>query len=193
MKKLQIARAGYLLMSLVFYAAGAAYMVLPDIPVSGLRAASGLILTAYGVIRILGYFSDDLYCLAFQHDFGCGLFLIVVGILVLFAGERIESYFSVGFGGLILLDSLLTLQTCGEAKKFGIDSWLLMAVFSVIAGICGVLVIAEPFQSTRGMHITAGCALLAEGLMKQYAVHATVKKRGPETGRQRDGSRFTPL
>ncbi|MDO4321271.1 MAG: DUF308 domain-containing protein [Lachnospiraceae bacterium] len=176
-KKLRIARIGYILMSLVFYIAGLAYMAAPDISPSRLCIVGGIILIIYGVIRMIGYFSDDLYCLAFQHDLGCGLFLVILGVIVLAANKRIQGYLSIGFGGLILLDSLLTIQTCGEAKKFGIESWMVLLILSLIAGTCGVLVIAGPFQSVRSLHILAGCALFAEGLMKQFAVHITVAKQ----------------
>ena len=36
-----------------------------------------------GGAKILGYFSNDLYRLAFQFDFATGLYLIIIGILIL--------------------------------------------------------------------------------------------------------------
>ncbi|MFQ9732082.1 MAG: hypothetical protein ACLT8X_11075 [Mediterraneibacter faecis] len=38
---------------------------------------------AYGIIKMIGYFSKDLYCLAFQYDLACGIFLIILGVVAL--------------------------------------------------------------------------------------------------------------
>ena len=32
---------------------------------------------------MIGYFSKDLYCLAFQYDLACGIFLIILGVVAL--------------------------------------------------------------------------------------------------------------
>ena len=107
--KLKLARAGYLIMSIVFYISGVIYMILPDVSPLGICIASGIILIVYGVIKIIGYFSKDLYCLAFQYDLACGLFLTVLGIINLSCSSRIIPYLSVGLGALVLLDSLLSI------------------------------------------------------------------------------------
>ena len=49
-------------------------------------------MAAYGVIKLIGYFSDDLFCLAFQYDLGSGLALIVLGAIVIGCKERIWQY-----------------------------------------------------------------------------------------------------
>lgn len=91
MKKLKMARAGYLLMSAVFYISGALYMILPDVSPLGICITSGIVLIVYGIIKIIGYFSKDLYCLAFQYDLACGLFLMVLGTIVLSCSQRASS------------------------------------------------------------------------------------------------------
>ena len=61
--------------------------------------------------KIIGYCSEDLYNLAFQHDLACGVFLIVVGVITLGCNLRIQSYLTPALGLLILLDAVLKLQT----------------------------------------------------------------------------------
>lgn len=48
-------------------------MILPSVSPMSVCIGSGIILIAYGIIKIIGYCSDDLYNLAFQHDLACGL------------------------------------------------------------------------------------------------------------------------
>ena len=75
LKQIKIACTGYILISIVFYITGFLCIVDPELIQLHSRTLAGTILIAYGIIKIIGYFSKDLYCLAFQHDFACGIFL----------------------------------------------------------------------------------------------------------------------
>lgn len=150
-------------------------MFLPEIPFWIACGFSGLILISYGSIKLIGYFSDDLYCLAFQYDLAGGLFLIVLGGIVLGCNYRIADYMYAGLGGLVLLDSLLTIQTVENAKRFGLETWKVMLTASIVAGLLGILVIIGPFGGVRAAHILMGIVLLAEGAMKHCVVKCTVK------------------
>ena len=175
MKQQKLAKAGYLMISAVFYIAGAAYIVLPEVSPLTLCTLSGIVLIAYGVIKIIGYFSKDLYCLAFQYDLACGLLLIVFGVIALVRSQQIIPHLSMGLGTLILLDSLLSIQMSRDAKQFGLETWYVILAAAIAAGVLGGVVIISPFHTTLGQHIAAGCALLAQGFKSRCIVHYTVK------------------
>lgn len=175
LNRLRIARDGYIVISVVFYIAGILYMLLPSVSTMAVCICSGIILTAYGIVKILGYFSNDLYCLAFQYDLACGLLLIVVGLIVLGCNERFQSYLSPGLGLLILLDALLKIQTSKDARRFGLETWKQILIGSICVGIFGVLIIVKPFPQIQSVHVVNGCGLLAEGLLNHMTVLSTVK------------------
>ena len=134
------------------------------------RTLAGAILIVYGIIKIIGYFSKDLYCLAFQYDFACGIFLIVLAIATLCIGTRFkDSSLLAALGILVLLDSLLSIQTALDSKKFGLSSWKYILIISIVTGTFGVLVILKNTLTF------AGFALLAEGFMRHYIVHLTAQ------------------
>lgn len=169
-----MARTGYLIMSMLFYISGVIYIILPEVSPFGICIVSGTALIVYGVIKIIGYFSKDLYCLAFQYDLACGLFLIVLGIILLARSQRLIPYMSVGLGALVLLDSLLSIQMSKDAKQFGLETWNVILTASIITGILGVLMIINPFHTRLSKHIVAGGTLLAEGFKNQCVVRYTV-------------------
>ena len=171
----KLAKAGYLVISAVFYIAGVVYMLMPEVPPAALCRISGIVLIAYGVIKMIGYFSKDLYCLAFQYDLACGLLLAVFGVIALIRSQQIIPHLSVGLGALILLDSLLSVQMSKDAKRFGLETWYVILTAAVAAGILGGLVIVSPFHTALAQHIAAGCALLAQGAKSHCVVHCTVK------------------
>lgn len=106
----------------------------------------------------------------FNMDFACGIFLIVLGITTLCISSRFkDSSLLAALGILILLDSLLSIQTALDSKKFGLSSWKYILIFSMITGTFGVLVV---LKSTITF---AGCALLAEGGMRHYIVQHTAR------------------
>lgn len=168
MKQIKFARTGYILISILFYLSGVLCIVIPDINGKTAAIAGGLLLIVYGIIKIIGYLSKDLYCLAFQYDFACGLFLIVIGVVVLVIGWDFKGHLLSGLGLLILLDSLLSIQTSIDAKKFGLAAWPVILASSILSGTLGVALIIVNTQ------VIAGLSLLAEGFMRHYIVRCTV-------------------
>ncbi len=175
MKTLRLAKVGYLIISCLFYFVGISYMFLPDLAPLGVCIFGGIVLLTYGVIKIIGYFSKDLYCLAFQYDLAFGLFIIVLGIIVLSCSSWILPYLSVGLGALILLDSLLSIQMSKDARQFGLKTWTIILATSIIAGVFGVLVIVHPFHAQMAKHFIGGGALLADGVKNHCVIHLTVR------------------
>ena len=170
LKQIKIACTGYILISIVFYITGFLCIVDPELIQLHSRTLAGIILIAYGIIKITGYFSKDLYCLAFQFDFASGILLIVLGIITLCIGSRFEGTSLLNaLGVLVLIDSLLCIQTALDSKRFGLSSWKYILILSMIAGTLAVIVIL------RSTITLAGCVLLAEGGMRHYIVLTTAQ------------------
>lgn len=168
MKQLKIACTGYILISVVFYITGFLCIEFPSFIQTYGRILAGIILIAYGIIKIIAYFSKDLYCLAFQYDFACGILLIILSITILCIGKKFRSAsLFAALGILILLDSLLNIQTALDSRRFGLESWKVILFLSILSGALGVSVLL------KNTLILAGCALLAEGGMRHYIVRYT--------------------
>ena len=43
----------------------------------------GIILILFGIVRLIGFFSKDLYRLAFQYDLAFGILMVTLGIIML--------------------------------------------------------------------------------------------------------------
>ena len=72
LKQLKLAKNGYIIMSVLFMVLGACLIIWPDCSMAVFCTAVGIMLIVYGLIKILGYFSRDIYCLAFQFDLAFG-------------------------------------------------------------------------------------------------------------------------
>lgn len=177
MRKRKIARLGYLLISALFCCAAFAVWLLPEYSPQAAFCVSGTILLGYGVIRIVGFFSDDPYCLAFHYDLACGLLFLVVGAMIWIKGVRGYPYLIPGLGWIALLDSLCKIQMAKEARDFGLRQWRVILPAAILTGISSFLLILDGFPGPRATKILTGCTLLLEGILNWFTVSFAVKKR----------------
>lgn len=180
MKQLKLAKNGYIIMSVLFMILGICLIIWPDCSMAVFCTAVGIMFIVYGVIKIIGYFSRDFYCLAFQFDLGFGILMIAVGILILVRREAILRLIFVIFGLVILTDALLRIQMSVEAKKFGLKLWWAVLLIAVATGIFGMLLLVDPAGGAKLTVIFTGVAFLLEGILKLCVVVYTVKIRENE-------------
>ena len=83
---IRAAKSGYIATSMLWCAAGLLLIFLPGTSVKILCMAAGGLLTVCGIIKIIGYFSKDLYRLAFQFDLALGLLCLLLGLILLQSG-----------------------------------------------------------------------------------------------------------
>ncbi|MEI3412440.1 MAG: DUF308 domain-containing protein [Blautia sp.] len=76
---LKTARNGYIIVAVIFCALGIWLIADPVGSAERICILAGILFIADGIIKIIGYFSHDFYCLAFQFDLGSGILMIAVG------------------------------------------------------------------------------------------------------------------
>ena len=170
-----VAKAGYIVMSLVFCGAGVLFIVKPELSAMVISRALGAAMIVFGLIKLVGYFSKDLFRLAFQYDLGFGLLLIALGILALAKPAGALDFIFIALGVAILTDGLFKLQIAVDSKRFGISTWWLTLVLAVITGVVGLALVFRPWDSVRLLTTLLGAALLAEGILNLCVAISTVK------------------
>ena len=158
MKQLKLAKNGYIIMSVLFMILGICLIIWPDCSMAVFCTAVGIMFIVYGAIKIIGYFSRDFYCLAFQFDLAFGVLLAAVGVVI-----------------MILADALFKIQTSIDAKKFGLSLWWRILLMAILAGVLGLLLLVRPFEAAEVMMILVGVSLLFEGILNLCVAIYTVK------------------
>ncbi len=170
-----VAKVGYIVMSLVFCAAGAACIVNPSLSAAVIGRVLGVSMILFGAVKLVGYCSRDLYRLAFQYDLGFGLLLIALGALVLLRPAEVRDFLLTALGIAILTDGLYKVQIAVDTKRFGVSVWWLTLVLAVVTGTVGLSLVFRPWDSTRLLTILLGTALVAEGILNLCVAISTVK------------------
>lgn len=172
---MRAAKAGYIIMSLVFCGAGALFIARPELSAAAISRALGAAMILFGAIKLVGYFSKDLFRLAFQYDLGFGLLLIALGALVLARPAQVLGFILTALGVAILTDGLFKVQIAMDSRQFGISSWWLTLVLAIVTSAAGLALVFRPWDSVRLLTALLGAALLAEGILNLCVAVSTVK------------------
>lgn len=174
-KSIRTAKIGYVVMSAMLCALGIVLVAFPQLSLQMICRITGAVLCVYGGVKIVGYFSRDLYRLAFQFDLAYGLLILVLGIAMIVFPDNIVKAFGMVIGVVILADALFKVQITIDSKKFGINTWWLIALFSIITATVGIWLIADTAVFAQTTVRLAGTALVCEGILNLCVVIFAVK------------------
>lgn len=172
---MKAAKIGYIAMSVICCILGIVLIVFPEISAAILGKIMGIMMIVFGAVKLVGYFSKDLYRFAFQYDLSFGILLIALGILVLLKTDNAMNFICIVLGVFVLTDGLFKIQIAVDSKKYGIRPWWLMLLFAVVAGIIGILLVFRPTESVPVLIMLLGISLLAEGILSLGTVLTAVK------------------
>ena len=180
---MRIAKIGYIIMSVLFCLAGVLFIAMPEISTKIIGICIGISMILFGIVRLIGYFSKDLYRLAFQFDLEFGILMMILGVIVLFNPENLMAFICVVIGISILLDGLFKIRIALDSKQFGIKSWWLILALAIVTGVIGVFLIFDSATGSEVMTVALGLTLLSEGVLNLSTVISTVlivKNQAPD-------------
>ena len=172
---MRAAKTGYVVMSIVFCVVGVLFIALPARSAVMIGRVLGAAMAAFGAVKLVGYFSRDLYRLAFQYDLEFGILLIALGVIVLLRTNGVMDFICIAAGVSILADGLFKIQIAIDARRFGIRDWWLILLLAVVTGGVGLLLVFRPWESVQVLTALLGAALLAEGVLNLCVALSTVK------------------
>lgn len=175
MTPMRVAKTGYIVMSVVFCVVGILFIALPARSAVMIGRVLGAAMAVFGVVKLVGYFSRDLYRLAFQYDLEFGILLIALGVIVLLRTNGVMDFICIAAGVAILADGLFKIQIAIDSRRFGIRDWWLIMVLAVVTGGVGLLLIFRPWESVQVLTVLLGAALLAEGVLNLCVALSAVK------------------
>lgn len=175
MKILKSTKWLYIAFCLLIIGAGLCMAIWPTVSMTVMSYIIGALILAFGIIRIVGYFADDYYCIAFQFDLALGIFASVIGIAVLIHPKWIMASLPIAIGLFVLVNGLFSVQSAIDSKKFGIRRWWLILIFSILTVAIGLVMIFNPVRSAEVLAVITGIALIASGVEALIVALQTVK------------------
>ena len=180
---MKIAKTGYIVMSVLFCVAGILFITMPEISTEIIGVCIGIAMILFGIVKLIGYFSKDLFRLAFQFDLEFGILMMVLGVIVLFNPKNLMVFICIALGISILLDGLFKIRIAMDSRQFGIKSWWLILSLAIVTGAIGVFLIFDSVIGSQILSVLLGLTLLSEGILNLYTAISTVlivKNQAPD-------------
>lgn len=175
----------YSILSVLLMILGFYLMIRPQNSLTIVCHMIGILLIIFGIVRILGYFTKDMYELAFQFDFATGCFLVIVGFILSFHTNYVLTILPTFIGAIILLDSLFKMQIAIDAKKFGLHKWWAILAIALATNVAGIFLIVRPLSAAAFVFQLLGLNLVLDGGLNLLVVLYTVKSTKVKNGRYR--------
>ena len=158
--------------------AGLLLLVIPNLETMvAQRIVLGSLFGLTGAAKIFGYFSNDLYRLAFQFDLAIGIFCILLTLLTELMPEYAFGTLPIIFAVYVSLDGLLKVQTSIDARRFGMKSWIVMLITAVLLFGAGGFALGAVLAQRLRPNAIVGIALMADGLENIWITASTVRIR----------------
>lgn len=173
--RIKAARIGYIIISILLCVLGIVLIAVPDFSVTLLCVLGGGIMMLFGLVKIIGYCSKDLYRLAFQFDLAFGILFVVLGFILIIRTDAMVNLICIVMGICVLADALLKIQISIDSRAFGIKKWWLILAMAILTGVAGFLLIFRPSESIQTIMILFGIALITEGVLNLITILTAVK------------------
>lgn len=173
--KLRAAKYGYLVLSVLLCVLGMILIVVPDFSLAVLCRICGILLTAFGVSRLLGYIFRGSYRSDFGLDLVLGIMQAVLGLVLIFQADTMVSLICILLGIYILADSLFRIRTAFHTKAYGLGSWWLILTAAVITAVFGIILLFRPQEGSAAIMMLLGIAILVEGIQCLISVLSVSK------------------
>lgn len=170
------AKIMHLCASVVFLIAGLLVWFVPDMDNVFSNTTVGIASIVIGVTGIYGYFSNDMYRLAFQSDFALGIFNVILGILLIINPVRLSVLLPTAISVLTLLDGGNKAQIAIEGQRFGINKWYLVALSALLEIAAGLVLMLLAYHE-MDVRVWMGIAMGVVGVTNFWTTMYTVRIR----------------
>lgn len=175
MNSIRNIKTAYVMYSAILVILGLSFAFAPDISMKTICYVIGVTAVICGVVKMVGYFINDSYGLAFQFDFALGIITILVALTLFIYPKGIVSFVDILLGLFVLIDGAFKLQTSIEAKSFGINKWWIILLTALLTVVAGMILVLNPYSSMLMLTRLLGVAFVLDGVLNLIVALYTVK------------------
>lgn len=169
-KNFRQATISYIVISALMIILGIVMTIYPEASAEVLCYIIGALVILFGVAKIISYFSKGYVRFVFQFDLAIGLFLIVLGIMIIAHPVSISVMLPLCIGIIWFVEGAAQLQSSIEACRYKVRGWWVLSIFAVLTAVLGVLLVVNPFSGMNALMIFMGISLIVDGIENLYKV-----------------------
>lgn len=175
MELIKRAKGAYIAVSVLMLILGSCLIIWPETSLAVFCTITGIAMIVFGAVKLLGYFSKDLYRLAFQFDLALGILSVLFGLVIVIHPYNLITCVPVIVGIFVMLDGVFKIQTAMDARQFGLKAWWMVMLLAICSGGFGLLLVLNPFEGATALMILLGVTIVADGIQNLLIVLYTVQ------------------
>lgn len=140
----------------------------------------GIILTILGIIRIIKYFTTDSIIAIKEYPLSIGLIFLVSGLFCIFKSNWFILTFpilTILYGIVILITGLKKVEWTFNALRLKRKYWFVPGISAILSIIFAIIIINNPFQTTKILWQFTGIILIIEALIDITAITLDIKNK----------------
>ncbi len=165
--------------AIVQFIIGILLLCKPDTFTKGIIIASGIFLIFFGIKNMVEFFRVDALDAYKQHIVSKCLLSLIAGTFCVFKADWFLLTFPILtllYGVAILIYGIQKTEFAVVMRRMNNKAWLWVGINSLISIICALIIITDPFGTSRAIWMFAGIYLIVQSVL-DVVVSLIVEKR----------------
>lgn len=156
---------------------GLSLLIWPDQSMNVLGYGFGAVLAVSGLLQIGGYVASDRQGFLKKLQLLAGILIVVVGVAILLAPKTVMKLTVVVIGIVMLYHGVMDIKFGFDIKSCNGNQWAVTLVMGLVTCALGVLVLVDPFESSRLLMIIIGAGLMFDGISDVVTVSVMAQSK----------------
>lgn len=171
---LDIVKSNIIVQAVLSIIVGLLLMFWPGITIVTVLYLVGIIFAIMGISSLINYFKAP-ESARITGMLATGVFFCALALIVFLFPQIIAGFFSVILGIILIICGAVNAVRAMELKRYGRNSWIASIILSALIAIGGVVIIANPFQTTALLVFALGLIIASNGIV-DLIIEAQLRK-----------------
>ncbi len=145
--------------SIIFLLLGIIFLIYPNISIQVVAYLIAFILIGSGIYLIGLEFTNRIIFFPMDTLFN-GIISVILGTIILIYPNIFQTIIPIMLGIYFILDSIFKLKVITFLRRIDNTSWILTLLLTILSIICGIVLIANPLDSSIAIALFAGIILI---------------------------------
>ena len=145
--------------SIIFLLLGIIFLIYPNISIQVVAYLIAFILIGSGIYLIGLEFTNRIIFFPMDTLFN-GIISVILGTIILIYPNIFQIIIPIMLGTYFILDSIFKLKFITFLRRIDNNSWILTLLLTILSIICGIVLIANPLDSSIAIALFAGIILI---------------------------------
>ncbi len=168
---LKKAKFNFIIMAIIYIVFGLMFMIRPNTTNKVIVIILGIIITLFGISKILTHIKYETYQRYENFNLGTGIIALLIGLYFLIKPEIIVSILGAILGFFLFFHGAINFQHAFNLKSMEYKKWWASAIFGIIAICFGFYGVMNPAAISPAFSIVIGIGMVLSGISDIFMVY----------------------